>query len=272
MSKNMSQTDYFGYVNPEYLQTIALKFKPLKERSYELMHLKTGCRIVDLGCGPGTDTIPLAKFVGSTGKVIGVDTDKQMIKTANKNAKDVSDLVIHKQYDAMSLPFDSDYFDACHTERLFQHLSNPEKVLSEMVRVAKPGGRIVVADTDHSSLSIDNSVIDIEWKLRRFRTDKFKGGYAGRQLYRLFKRQNISDITVELFPFFSTDYMSTRYFALLDEGERSAVAAGVITEEELQRWHANLEQADKDDTFFASFTMTIVAGRKNSLSKKADNF
>ena len=270
----MYETEYFGYVNPEYLQTIALKFKPLKERSYELMHLQTGYRIIDLGCGPGTDTIPLAKFVGSTGKVIGIDADNQMITTANKNAKEagVSDMVIHRQYDAMSLPFDSDYFDACHTERLFQHLSNPEKVLSEMVRITKPGKWIVVVDTDHSSLSIDNSVIDIEWRLRRFRTDKFKGGYAGRQLYRLFKRQNISDITVELFPFFSTDYRSTRYFALLDEGERSAVTAGVITEEELQHWHANLEQADKDGTFFASFTMTIVAGRKNSLSRNPDCF
>jgi ubiquinone/menaquinone biosynthesis C-methylase UbiE len=270
----MSRTEYFGYVNPEYLQDIALKFKPLKERSYKLMHLKTGYRIIDLGCGPGTDTIPLAKFVGSTGKVIGIDADNQMITTANKNAKEagVSSLVVHRQYDAMSLPFDSDYFDACHTERLFQHLLNPEKVLSEMVRVTKPGGWIVVADTDHSSLSIDNSVIDVEWKLRRFRTDKFKCGYAGRQLYRLFKLQNISDITVELFPFFSTDYRSTRYFALLDEGEWDAVASGVITEEELQCWHENLEEADKNGTFFASFTMTLIAGRKNSLSKDSDNF
>jgi ubiquinone/menaquinone biosynthesis C-methylase UbiE len=265
----MPRTEYFGYVDPEYLQDIALKFKPLKERSYELLHLKAGYRIIDLGCGSGTDTIPLAKFVGHTGKVIGIDADNQMITIANKNAKEagVSDVVIHRQYDAMSLPFDSDYFDACHTERLFQHLLNPEKVLSEMVRITKPGGWLVASDTDHSSLSIDNSVIDIEWKLRRFRTDKFKGGYAGRQLYRLFKRQNLSDITVELFPFFSTDYRSTRYFALLDEGERAAIDTGVITEEELQSWHENLEQADEDGTFFASFTMTVIAGYKNSLSK-----
>jgi ubiquinone/menaquinone biosynthesis C-methylase UbiE len=237
------------------------------------MHLQTGHRIIDLGCGPGTDTIPLAEFVGTTGKVIGVDTDNQMITTANKNAKEagVADRVIHQHHDAMSLPFDSNCFDACRTERLFQHLLNPEKVLSEMVRITKPGGWIVVADTDHSTLSIDNSVIDIEWRLRRFRTDKFKGGYAGRQLYRFFKRQNISDITVEIFPFFSTDYTLTRYFALFDEGEQAAIAASIITKEELQHWHANLEKADEDGVFFASFNMIIVSGRKIFLSPNPEN-
>ncbi len=98
--------------------------------------------------------------------------------------------------------------------------------------------------------------------LRCFRTDKFKSGYAGRQLYRLFKQQNLADITVELFPFFSTDYTLTRYFSLFDEAEREAVDVGVITEEELQRWHADLERADEDGVFFASFTMMLVAGRK----------
>jgi ubiquinone/menaquinone biosynthesis C-methylase UbiE len=228
------------------------------------MHLQTGYRVIDLGCGSGIDTILLAEYVGTTGKVIGVDTDNQMVATANKKAKEagVADRVIHQHCDATSLPYDSNYFDACRTERLFQHVINPEKVLSEMVRITSPGGWIVAADSDHSTLSIDNSVTDIEWKLRRFRTDKFKSGYAGRQLYRLFKQQNLADITVELFPFFSTDYTLTRYFSLLDEAEREAIAAGIITEEELQRWHADLEQADEEGVFFASFTMMLVAGRK----------
>jgi ubiquinone/menaquinone biosynthesis C-methylase UbiE len=228
------------------------------------MHLQTGYRVIDLGCGSGTDTIPLAGFVGHAGKVVGIDTDDRMIVIANKKAREagVADRVIHKHYDATSLPYDSNYFDACRTERLFQHVLYPEKVLSEMVRITRPGGWVVAADSDHSTLSIDNSVVDVEWRMRRFRTDKFKSGYAGRQLYRLFKQQNLADITVEIFPFFSNDYTLTRYFALLDEAEREAIAAGIITEEELQHWHSNLEQADKEGVFFASFTMMLVAGRK----------
>ncbi|MCD4763177.1 MAG: methyltransferase domain-containing protein [Desulfobacterales bacterium] len=261
----MSQTEYLGYVNSEYLKILALKVKSLKERSYELMHLQTGHRVIDLGCGSGIDTIPLAKFVGPISQVIGIDIDNQMIVTANKKAKEagVADRVIHEYADAMSLPYGSNYFDACRSERLFQHMLNPEKVLFEMVRITKPRGWIVVADTDQSTLSIDNSVVDIEWKIRRFRTDKFKNGYAGRQLYRLFKQQNFADIIVEIFPVFLTDYTLVRYLALLDEVEREAIAVSIITKEELQHWHTNLKQADEEGTFFASITMIIVAGRKS---------
>jgi len=221
--------------------------------------------VLDLGCGPGTDTIPLAQFVGLTGQVIGVDIDRQMIEIANKKAKeaDVVDRVLHKHFDAESIPYDSGYFDSCHSERLFQHLLIPERTLSEMVRVTKSEGWIVVADTDHSTMTIDTPDVDIEWKLRRFRTEIFKNGYIGRQLYRLFRQQNLADITIEIFPLFSTDYTLTRYIALLDEIETEAVVAGAITKEELKRWHKNPEQANEKGIFFSSVILVIIAGRKS---------
>lgn len=263
--KEISQIDHLGYVNPEYLKILAPKVKSLKERSYELMHLQKGHQVIDLGCGPGIDTIPLAKFVGPGGQVIGIDIDNQMIAAANKKAKEtgVAGRVMHEYADAMSLPYNSNYFDACRSERLFQHVLNPEKVLFEMYRITRPRGWVVVADTDHSTLSIDNSIVDIEWKIRRFRTEKFRNGYVGRQLYRLFKQQNFVDIIVEIFPFFFTDYSLVRYLALLDEVEHEAIAVNIITEEELQLWHANLKQADEEGTFFASISMMIVAGCKS---------
>ncbi len=229
------------------------------------MHLQVGHRVLDVGCGPGTDTIPMAQLVGPTGQVIGIDLDNQMIEIANKKAKEagVADWVVHKHIDAKSIPCDSDYFDACRSERLFQHVLIPEQILSEMVRVAKPGGWIVVADTDHSTMTIDTLDLDIEWRLRHFRTDIAKNGYIGRQLYRLFRQQNLADITIEIFPFFSTDYTLTRYLTLLDEVENEAIAAGIINEEELQRWHTNLERADEEGVFFCGFNMVIVAGRKS---------
>lgn len=236
------------------------------------MHIRDGHRVLDLGCGPGIDTIPLAQFVGSTGQVIGIDIDKQMINLANEKAKEamVTDRVIHKHFEAESIPYNSDYFDSCHCERLLQHILEPERAISEMVRVTKPNGWIVISDTDHSTLTIDSPDIDIEWKLRRFHTELFKSGYIGRQLYRLFRQQNIrnskvliEDIVVEIFPLFSTEYMLTRYIALLDKTEKEAVATGTITDEELKRWHNNLEISNKEGIFFSSVIMVLIAGRKN---------
>lgn len=237
---------------------------PLKERSYELMHIRNGDRILDIGCGPGTDTIPLSQFVGTTGQIIGIDIDHEMIELANKKAKEanVADRVIHKHFDAESIPYNADYFDSCHSDRLFQHMLTPWRTISEMVRVTKPGGWIVVSDTDHSTMSIDSPDIDIEWKLRRFHTEMFKNGYIGRQLYRLFKQENLADIVVEIFPLFSTEYMLTRYIALLDKTEKEAISAGIITDEELKRWHNNLERSNEEGIFFCSVIMVLIAGRK----------
>jgi ubiquinone/menaquinone biosynthesis C-methylase UbiE len=88
----------------------------------------------------------------------------------------------------MSLPFETDYFDSCRSERLFQHLSNPAQALSEMTRVTKSGGWVVVLDTDWGSLSTNSDETDIERRLARFMAESFlQNGYSGRKLYRLFK-------------------------------------------------------------------------------------
>src|SRR5690349_14771966 len=56
-----------GYVGPEYLDLHARLLDSSKERSYAFLHLEPGHRVLDLGCGPGTDTLALAALVGPTG-------------------------------------------------------------------------------------------------------------------------------------------------------------------------------------------------------------
>ena len=50
------------------------------------MHLQPGHAVLDVGCGPGTDTIVLAGLVGPTGRVVGVDSDAAMIAGADRRA------------------------------------------------------------------------------------------------------------------------------------------------------------------------------------------
>lgn len=231
-----------GYVDPRYLGILAEKLKPLKERSYALMHLEVGHRVLDVGCGHGTDTISLSQIVGSTGVVHGIDYDVEMIEKADQRAREagVADRIMHKQGDAMSLPYESDYFHSCRSERLFQHLSKPMHVLAEMFRVTRPGGWIVVLDTDHGSMSIDTVDIEMEWRLRRFRADRLLNGYAGRQLFGLYRQQKLEDIAIECFPIYVTDYVLGRYMAVMDETEKEAIAAGVVTKEDLRKMHEKL--------------------------------
>jgi Methyltransferase domain len=93
------------------------------------------------------------------------------------------------------------------SERLFQHLREPDRALAEMLRVTKPGGWIVVVDTDTATVSIDSDEIELERRLCRFYSDhRVWNGYSGRQLYRRFKQQKMRDINVEIAPVYITDY------------------------------------------------------------------
>jgi ubiquinone/menaquinone biosynthesis C-methylase UbiE len=255
-----------GYVDPEYLRIIGNQLNHIKQRSYALMQIQPGHKLLDLGCGPGTDTIPLGQLVGANGQVLGADYDEAMIAEAEQRAEQagVNAWVKHKCADATSLPFDTDYFDSCRSERLFQHLHNPAQALSEMTRVTKPGGWVVVADSDWGSLSIDSDETDIERRLARFLAESaLHNGYSGRKLFRLFKHQNLADISFEVFPLATPNYTLARQGMQAEKIEQAALKAGVITPEELQLWKTGLEQADLEGTYFSSVNLMMVAGRKN---------
>jgi ubiquinone/menaquinone biosynthesis C-methylase UbiE len=254
-----------GYVDSGYLQAAARLLLPAKQRSYAFMQIRPGYKVLDVGCGPGTDTVALGQIVGSTGRVWGVDTDAAMVAEADQRAENlgVSAWVKHQQADAAALPWEANEFDACRSERLFQHLASPEQALAEMARVTKPGGWVVVLDTDWGTLSTDTEETDIERRLARVCVERcLQNGYSGRQLYRLFRRRNLEDITIEMIPAIVTSYALARLIAILDRVEKEALAAGILTEQELERWHSSLECADREGFFFNSCSMVLFGGRK----------
>lgn len=254
-----------GYVDTEYLQAIGNFLSKLKARTYSGMQTKAGDTVLDVGCGPGIDTMALSRIVGPTGQVYGVDCDRMMILESENRAKKegVSAWVKHRHADATSLPFNTEYFDSCRSERLFQHLLNPAMALSEMVRVTKIGGRVVVLDADWGSLSTDNDEVDVERRLSYFFTEHMlNNGFSGRQLFRLFKNQGLHNIAFEIYPVIVTNYVFWRQMVGADDIELKAVAENIITEAELYRYQTNLAQAEADGRFFSYCCMTLVSGEK----------
>ncbi|MBW6474712.1 MAG: methyltransferase domain-containing protein [Anaerolineaceae bacterium] len=254
-----------GYVDPEYLQVVGEFLNQLKQRTYARMQIQTGHKVLDVGCGPGIDTMALSQLVGVTGEVYGVDYDEAMITEAEQRTQKagISTWVKHKHSDATSLPFETGYFDSCRSERLFQHLLNPSIALKEMARVTKENGWVVVMDTDWGSGGIDTIEIDIERRLARFMSDNlYHNGYAGRQLYRLFKKQGLMNVSFDVLPLVVTNYTFARQIWSLDILECQAVEKKVVTEGEVKKIQMAFEQADADGVFFGYGCLTLVAGQK----------
>ncbi len=258
--------EFRGYVDSEYLEDVARLLRAAKERSYVCMQVQPGHRVLDVGCGPATDTVALGQIVGSSGKVFGVDSDAAMVAEADRRARDsgVGAWVEHRLGEASALPWEANAFDGCRSERLFVHLLKPEDALAEMVRVTKPGGRVVVLDTDWGSFSTDTEEPDIERRLARVFAERcLHNGYSGRQLHRWFKRRNLEDVTIEILPTLLTSYALARHIFKHDWSETEALAAGSVTEQELKRWRISLERAEAKGEFFGSVNLVLVGGRKS---------
>jgi SAM-dependent methyltransferase len=258
--------DHSGDATPfqKHLAILAQVVKEHKDRVIDLLKIQPGHRILDVGCGPGTDTIPFGQLVGSTGQVVGLDLSEAMITAANMRAHEagVSGWVQHKCGDASSIPFQGRFFDACHAERVFMHLRNPEQVLAEMIRVTKPGGRIAVTDPDGATISFDTPEADIERRIVLFWAKRHNNGYAARRSYRLFRLAGLTEIRVEITPIVMTDLALGLYLLKADDVEKEAVEADAVTPAEVQRWRASLEQAAATDTFFGSWNNVTIVGRK----------
>jgi ubiquinone/menaquinone biosynthesis C-methylase UbiE len=102
---------------------------------------------IDLGSGRGNDVVKLARAVGSTGFVYGVDISKGMIDTAIENVKNqgIENVkFLHSQID--DLPLNKNTADLLISNCTINHAENKVKVWAEIYRVLKPGGRFVVSD------------------------------------------------------------------------------------------------------------------------------
>lgn len=258
-------TDNHGYVDPAYLDAAARLASGGKRLSYARMQAAAGASVLDVGCGPATDTLPLAELVGAAGRVAGVDQDAAMVAEADRRAAaaGVEDRVEHHVADATALPFADGRFDAVRCERLFMHLTDPEGALREMIRVARPGGRVVVMDTDWGTRSVDTPEMELERRMARVLAERcLVNGYSGRRLYGMMIRAGIADPAVDVVPLHVTDYGLWRLLSRLDLAGEIAVRDGVMTADEVRRLDESWRAQGEAGTFFALTNMVMVTGVK----------
>ncbi len=256
-----------GYVDAQYLMQAAQLMLPLKQRSYAIIDAREGSHVLDIGCGPGVDTVALGHIVGADGRVVGVDYDGEMIALADQRAQaeGVAGWVEHLTGDAAALPFADRTFDAVRAERVFQHLPAPERVLAEMVRVTKPGGVILLMDTDWSSASLSAPGLDPEltWKLRRLLVGLRYNGFAGCQLYTLLKQQHLADVYADVISVPLTDWDLVRVITSWDKLQAYAASGDAgMTPEELHRVDAICSQAAVQGMFWGYASTVLAAAHK----------
>ncbi len=109
--------------------------------------IRKGEAVLDIGCGAGIDTIVAAMMVGPAGTVVGIDMVPEMLARARENLRmtDLKNVIFEEAY-GEKLPFADGGFDVVISNGVFNLIPDKAKALSEVVRVLKPGGRLMMAD------------------------------------------------------------------------------------------------------------------------------
>lgn len=166
---------------------------------YLLPHLRSGSSLLDVGSGPGTITVDLARRL-DPGRVVGLDASADVVAQARAHAaaEGVTN-VAFQTADAYAVDAPGGSFDIVHTHQLLQHLGRPVDALREFRRLAGPDGLVAARDVDYAGIIIHPHIPALdEWLDLLLRIGRNNGGEpaAGRRLKAWARQAGFTDVTV----------------------------------------------------------------------------
>jgi len=179
-----------------------------------------------------------------------------------KARRRTGDSAVHVEFrsgDISQLGFDDATFDGVTCERVFQHLDTPDAALAELVRVTRPGGRIVVIDTDWGMHAIHGADPHLTSRAVECWASNAANGWSGRRLPGLFVDAGMREPVVVAETFTTTDArrpLGPPFTTMAAVAER----AGALSADEARSWLAQLADAAAHGQFFWAVTMFAVAG------------
>ncbi len=186
-----------------------------RKKVMEQLNVLPGQNAVDLCCGTGDWTIDLASKVGPSGNVTGLDLSEKMLQIAQDKVDryKLNSEVTLKKCDVMNLPYADNSFDVATIGFGLRNVPDASRVISEMIRVVRPGGKVACLETSIPA----NPILKTGWQayfkvvpvLTKLASNKFQeysylrktatGFFTAPQLKKLFEAQGLAQVYFERF-------------------------------------------------------------------------
>jgi SAM-dependent methyltransferase len=193
----MSKTEEY---TPGYTKTASnfmAQRSAVSHAKFLLPHLDAASRLLDCGCGPGSISCDFAQIVVS-GSVKGIDREQSQIDLAcaRAAAQELTNATfsIGSIYD---LPFPDSSFDVVFAHAIFEHISDHEKALAEMLRVLEPGGLVAIRSPDWGGFIVGPEIPGLQAAIDHYADLQIANGgdiHIGRQLPRLLRTSGFDTV------------------------------------------------------------------------------
>jgi SAM-dependent methyltransferase len=234
----------------------------LRRGFLSLAGVRLGVRVLDVGCGTGVVTRDVAARVGARGRAVGVDPSRALLEVARRRsaarAPGAGPMFHHG--DGLALPFASASFDVTLAVTVLLHVPGSDRVLAEMRRVTRPGGRVAVLDQDFGTLALDVPDRALTRRIVDGHAERFYAEpWSGRTLARRLRLAGLTRVRSRVFVV--VDRVYDEYVrSMLGRRVDLAVEWRLVTAAEGRRWLESLESAAARGDFFMSLNYYGAVG------------
>jgi len=242
-----------------------LAYHPALEPLLRPLNLEPGLTILDVGSGPGHTTMELARRVGSSGMVVGVDLNADFVVAASRRARANKLDIGFVQSEFPPLPFRARSFDRVLCKNVLEYVDSAADTVMEMTRITVDGGTVLAIDSDWDMLALslpERARQRSERVLAAAKSIAVKQPKIGRMLYSLFRAAGLKDVRVEVFS--GADTVGRAGPMLKASFARYARDSGQIADAEVIQWLRDIESAIADGQYLMVLPQFVVRGTRDS--------